>query len=620
MRKIILIILTIFLFSAKTFAQEQFSTYQFKPKEALMNQSSFQINYINPNSSNCAKNRYSQGFRGAGEMIVYTSKYGTRTHTNEFGTEAIVVDNVVTEISGADSLIPQNGYVISGHGASKKWMNENLIVGTKTEINPETKIITAYTTSDSYIYGAERQIKEVKYIVSRYIQTHNGYNVERTNLYILKAEKYIQKAKKSKIAVRRYSELAIEAANSALASAIPYKDGELRGVWIRPTFKKREQICKVLDTLASAGINTVFIETYYHGMTIFPSKTMEKRGFVKVNPEYQSFDALQFWIHEAHKRNMKVSVWFETFYIGNRNPSSNPQNIVSVNPSWANVTKKDYNQNKPTPSVSEHNGYFIDPANPAVQTYLEELLTEIITEYKPDGINLDYIRYPQSISSKHSGSDASSWGYTRYARADFKAIYDSDPIDLIQFEPLWEQWNQYRRDKITSFVRKASVICRQHNVNLTAVIFPNIDSALDMKQQDWRSWSYNNLVDGFTPLLLTCDPTTASGLMKEILNNKSDKTKLYAGLFVTFMNGAESDLIKQINELRSLELDGFSIFDYAHFGDKYVNPLTISICTPPKIEKIKTNEIQVSDTKSNEEQRKKAEDAKKLKYERRKFK
>ena len=619
MRKIILstIILCFLVLGLTAHAQGEFAQYTLKPNEVLMSQSSYHIDYINPNSSNCRKNRFFPGFRGAGQLLVYSKDFGNRTGTNEFGTEAIVVNNIVTEISGADTLIPKNGFVISGHGSAKNWMNANLIVGTKVNIDPKTNTITSYTTSDSYIYGAARQIKEVKYIVNKYIQSHKGYKSGRTTAYIAKAEKYINKAYRSRLHVKRYSALAIESANTALASAIPYKDGELRGVWIRPTFKKQEQICEVLDKLAQAGINTIFIETYYHGMTIYPSKVMKKRGFLEVNPDYKNFDALYFWIHEAHKRHIKVNIWFETFYIGNRNPSSSPQNVVSVHPAWANVTKSDYDEGKPTPSVSEHNGYFIDPANPAVQDFLQELLTEIIKEYKPDGINLDYIRYPQSISSKHADSDLSSWGYTNYARGEFKAIYGADPIDLIQFEPLWELWNQYRRNKITEFVKKTSKLCRSNKVALTAVIFPNIEAALDMKQQDWRSWSKNNYVDGFTPLLLTCDPNTASGLMQEILSNKSPQTKLYAGLFVTFMNGAESDLIKQINELRTLNLDGFSIFDYAHFGKKYVDPLTISICTPPKSGR--SREVQVANKRKGLFNIYKSENAKKLKYERKKF-
>ena len=602
MRKlfIITIIFSILTLGQKVNAQSAFSTYTLKPNEVLMNQASYTIDLLDPNSATNKKNSYFPGFRGANQMVVYTSTFGNRTNTNEFGTEAIVRGNIVTEISGADSLIPADGLVISGHGKAKNWMNKNLTVGTRVSINRSTKVITAYTTSESYIYSAQAQIKEVKYIVSKYLQSHTGYNSKRTYAYINQAENYINKAMKSRINVKKFSELAIESANTALASAIPYKDGELRGVWIRPTFKTQEEICKVLDSLSQAGINTIFIETYYHGMTIFPSKTMESRGFVKVNPDYANFDALDFWIHEAHKRNIKVHIWFETFYIGNKNPASNPKNIVSINPSWANVTKRDYDQNRPTPSVSEHNGYFLDPANPEVQNYLLELLCEIIQTYHPDGINLDYIRYPQSISSQYAGSDMSSWGYTNYARNDYKSIYGVDPIELTQFEPLWESWNEYRRGKVTEFVRRASQICRSNKVNLTAVIFPNRQAALDMKQQDWKRWSANNYVDGFTPLFLTCDPATATGLMKEVLNNKTPQTKLYAGLFITFMNGSESDLIKQINAMRDLSLDGFSIFDYAHFDEKYIHPLTISICTTPKVEaKPRTQQTTLANNKSD---------------------
>ena len=53
-----------------------------------------------------------------------------------------------------------------------------------------------------------------------------------------------------------------------------------------------------------------------------------------------------------------------------------------------------------------------------------------IVKYKPDGINLDYIRYPQSLSANYSNYDQSNWGYTEYARSEFKSIYGVDPIEL----------------------------------------------------------------------------------------------------------------------------------------------------------------------------------------------
>ena len=64
---------------------------------------------------------------------------------------------------------------------------------------------------------------------------------------------------------------------------------------------------------------------------------------------------------------------------------------------------------------------------------------------------------------------------------------------------------------------------------------------------------------------------------EEVLRNKSASTKLYAGLFVTFMNGTNSDLIKQIHAARKYSLNGMILFDYAHLNDYYIKALTESV-------------------------------------------
>jgi len=362
-----------------------------------------------------------------------------------------------------------------------------------------------------------------------------------------------------------------------MSTVIPYSSKELKGVWIRPTYYNKKDIEKVLDDIASDGINNVFIETYYHGKTIFPSRTMARHGFIKQYEDFAGFDPLKIWITEAHKRGIRVHVWFQTFYVGNTPPETNPSYILARHPEWANRQKRTANTESIPFSTSEHNGYFIDPANPEAQAFLYELLSEIVNRYRPDGINLDYIRYPQSLSSNYSNYDESNWGYTKFARDEFKEAYGVDPIELTVKDPLWDYWRFYRCSKVTNFVRKVSSLCRANRVQFTAVIFPNRASAMDTKLQDWKMWSINNFVDGFTPLFLTCDNKTASNLIEEVIRNKSDSTKLYAGLFVTFMNGADTDLIKQIHEARKYNLDGLIIFDYAHLGDNYVETLTQSI-------------------------------------------
>ena len=592
MKRALLYISSIFIFlCAGVSAQDVYSPYFPANNEVIFNQSMFKIDVIDPAVSTNWKGVNYPGLRGANQLVIYTPAFGFRTGTNEFGTEAVVVGDTVTSLSGADSLIPANGFVISGHGQAKKWINESIMVGSKIYIDVEKKIITSYMTSDTFLYAAKDRIKEVQNMVAYYAQTYVGYNSKKTEQYLNKARDFILKAEKNGEYSQKYSSKAIEYANLAMSTVIPFDPREVKGVWVRPTYFSRTDIENVLDAIEKAGINTVFLETYYHGKTIFPSKTMERYGFIKQYEDYLGFDPLKIWIDEAHKRGIKVHVWFQTFYVGNKPPETNPLYILAQRPDWANYQKKNANSETLVYSVSEHNGYFIDPANPEVQNFLYELLTEIIGTYKPDGINLDYIRYPQALSSNYPNYDMSSWGYTKFARADFEETYGVDPIDLKPYDGLWPHWKAYRTNKITDFVKKTSKLCRANNVELTAVIFPNRFSALDTKLQDWKNWSVNNFVDGFTPLFLTCDDKTATNLMEDVLRNKSVSTKVYAGLFVTFMNGANTDLLKQIHASRMYDLNGLILFDYAHLSDYYVETLTESVFKPWKLEPILHKEV-----------------------------
>jgi len=554
-----------------------YEPYNPAPNEIIFSEAVYPIDAIDPAASTNTRGANYPGLRGANQLVVYSPSFGYHTNTNEFGTEAIVCGDTVTSLSGADSLIPEGGAVISGHGRAKAWINEHIMVGAKIYIDTENRTITSYITSDTFLYAAQERIKEVQNMLAYYCKNCTNYNSRKTEQNLNKAQDYVYKAQKDSEDAQKYSSKAIEYANEAMATVVPYNSEELKGVWIRPVYYTKKDIIQVLDNLVNIGINNVFLETYYHGKTIFPSRTMEKYGFIRQYEDFTGFDPLKIWINEAHKRGIKVHVWFQTYYVGNTPPETNPLYILSQRPDWANRQKKSADDEKIPYSVSEHNGYFIDPANSEVQTFLYELICEIVNRYKPDGINLDYIRYPQSLTPNYPNYDQSNWGYTQFARKEFKEAYGIDPIELTTNDPLWDYWRFYRCSKVTTLVRKISYLCRANRVLLTAVIFPNKTSAMDTKLQDWKTWSSNNFVDGFTPLLLTCDDKTASNLIEEVLRNKSGSTNVYAGLFVTFMNGAITDLVKQIHSARTYNLNGIIIFDYAHFGSNYITAMTQSI-------------------------------------------
>ena len=548
-----------------------FTPLSINPGDVIFRQITRKIDLIDPASTTS----YYPGGRGPNKLVVYTSNYGEHTGTNEFGTEAIVTDNIVTSLSGADSAIPKDGIVISGHGSAKTWISQNITIGSKVYVDVENRTITVYTTSESYTYDAQTKIDEALSIIDFYKQTNNNYNSALAEEHIKNAKKYLQLAQNSKNnlpVLKQYSQEAINEGNMAIKTSLPYLEKELKGVWVRPTETTQEQIITTLDKLRDNGFNNVFLETYYHGKTIFPSKTMNKYGFTVQNEIFEGIDPLKIWVEEAHKRGIKVHTWFQSFYVGNQNPKSNPTSILAQHPEWGNKTKKCADCEGATMSASEHNGYFLDPANQNVQEFLLELISEIISEYHPDGINLDYIRYPNS----NPRNDMAAWGFSEYARNDFKSSYGKDPVELTISDAYWYDWNVYRRNIITNFVRKVGELGKENKTYISAVIFPDLASALSTKQQDWRSWSSNGYIDGFTPLFLTYDSKMLASMMNDVMNVKSSNTELYAGLFVTFMAGASEDLIRQIFETRKMNANGVILFDYAHTTPVYTTTLMAS--------------------------------------------
>lgn len=547
------------------------------PTGFIYKEAAYKINIIDPTADSATTNSFYPGLRGTNQLVVYTPQYGLRTGTNEFGTEAIVSGNTVIDVNGADSIIPKDGFVISGHGSAKKWINENLSVGSKIVIDVDNKNLKAYLTPDSFIFAAKEKIKQANSIMEYYRGMDILYDDKTPLAYITKAKELLRKAEKDSDNAQIYISEAVANANEAIKTALPYRPDELKGVWIRPTEKTPEEIVRAIEKLCDAGINNIFLETYFHGKTIYPSAVLDKYNVTNQNEDFMGFDPLKIWIEECHKRNIKVNIWFETFYVGNKSPNSNPKHILNVYPEWANTTKIGYASATPVASLSEHNGYFLDPANPQVQGYLLEIINEIITKYCPDGINLDYIRYPQSISPKFPNYEMSNWGYTTYARNDFKNQFGVDPIDIKYGTDLWAIWAKFRQNKVTDFVEQVRKITYPCNITLTAVIFPDRQKSLDVKMQDWKTWSLNNYIDGFTPLILTSDRATASSMIYDIKSNSSIRTKVYPGLFVTFMGGTMDDLLMQIQEGRQQNMNGAVIFDYAHLSQDYIDALKVRV-------------------------------------------
>jgi uncharacterized lipoprotein YddW (UPF0748 family) len=88
--------------------------------------------------------------RGADQLVMYTPEEYDVSPANQWGAEAAVVDGVVTELrdrvpDGAAPLpVPDDGVVLSGHGAARTWLLDHATVGAEIDwSNTQTRLVPA---------------------------------------------------------------------------------------------------------------------------------------------------------------------------------------------------------------------------------------------------------------------------------------------------------------------------------------------------------------------------------------------------------------------------------------------------------------------------------------------
>ncbi|CQR46310.1 O-GlcNAcase NagJ precursor [Paraliobacillus sp. PM-2] len=84
-------------------------------------------------------------YRGADELILYTPEHGDTTQSNPYGYEVTVEDGVVVKRGGNNSVIPDNGFVLSIHNSNwmeKNWLDKYATIGSEVRIVDGQVLIT----------------------------------------------------------------------------------------------------------------------------------------------------------------------------------------------------------------------------------------------------------------------------------------------------------------------------------------------------------------------------------------------------------------------------------------------------------------------------------------------
>ena len=189
---------------------------------------------------------------------------------------------------------------------------------------------------------------------------------------------------------------------------------EIRAVWLTTIYgldwpkraattaaeseRQQQELCEILDRLQQANFNMVFLQVRLRGDVIYRSEIEPvSKVFTGRYGRMPDYDPLAFAIEECRKRGMECHAWIVTFPVGSRRvvAEQDRESIVKRHPEYCLF----------------HNGeWYLNPGEPAVHTYLRSLVKEIVSTYDIDGVQLDYIRYPDNVARFPDGATYRKYG------------------------------------------------------------------------------------------------------------------------------------------------------------------------------------------------------------------
>ena len=318
-------------------------------------------------------------------------------------------------------------------------------------------------------------------------------------------------------------------------------ENPMRALWLRPKEKTIEQVERHVQQIKDAGLNTIFLETVYNGYTIFPVEY----DATYQNPRYRGFDVLQAYIDACHSRGMQLHCWVESFCIGTQYTDQGGP-VAAAHQDWLLTNSRGENWE----DTQYGKMYFLNPARPEAREWIVGLYEIICTNYDIDGIQLDYVRYPEK-------TEDIDYGYDSYTMQAYNSSRSADIDSLVE----------YKQQMVTEFVKLCSQRLRAANPDLiiSLSVYPFYDVGEDVymqSAQDWMDAGYGDLLVPMAYYENLVEMLTSDALFV----SKKPKNTVIG---ICSQNGFTVESLKAQAESVLNSGAGVAIFEFESFFDGY---------------------------------------------------
>lgn len=330
---------------------------------------------------------------------------------------------------------------------------------------------------------------------------------------------------------------------------------EYRCIWAdtwNASFLNAAQAQDIVNTCRANNINTIIIEVRKIGDAYYNSALEPRATNITGGAD---FDPLAYILELAHdtsggKKRIEIHAWFVMQRIS-RGETLSPQHILSRHPEYVML---DSNGND-----NAGGSKFLDPGHPGSVEHNVAVILDCLEKYDIDGINLDYIRYPEA---------SGSWGYNPVSIARFNAFYNKTG----QPAPSDPDWGNWRRECVTLQVKKIYVksmmlkrrpVLTADTINwgygYTEAGYPS-SSAYAGVYQDWVGWLREGIIDYNALMSYTTDNARHQGWTNLSLANDAKRGSIIG--IGAYLQTTVQNSIDQLAWVRSRGAAGLNIYDW----------------------------------------------------------
>lgn len=338
---------------------------------------------------------------------------------------------------------------------------------------------------------------------------------------------------------------------------------QVRGTWVTnvgsDALTSKQKIRKTVQRCRQFGLNTIYVVTWNNGVTMYPSKVVNKYIGIKQDPVYKGFDPIKEIIEQGHKAGLKIIGWFE-FGFSYSYKDSNSLWLKKY-PDWAG--KDVYGK------LLQKNGfYWWNSLHSEVQTFMNEMILEFVKNYKADGIQGDD-RLPAMPAEG---------GYDNYTKALYAKEHAGAQPPANSRDDAWTQW---KANKLNEYGRQLYTAIKKQNPRAIVSWAPSIYPwSKEQYLQDWPAWLNGGYADEILPQVYRYDIKSYENTLKQLSEQLTleQKNKIFPGILTSLANGflVKQEMLEQMIQLnRKYGFNGESTFYYE--GMKNLKPYYSSV-------------------------------------------